>query len=626
MDIKQTLANNIYTKELIVAEMNQSDSNTDYESYLGIISGERDEKTYDWQSDIRIPEFASHFLTQSSIDVGQYFQTRDFVEVKINDSSDAAKKSADAAKECINRTLNRREVNHYLKFVRAKAINNLAGRVWIKCWWEQETREQQIGTRVSIEKLDHDINGEPLVDDFQEPALNEVHTPEFGEVVIKDQFNYDVWDQRNVFVSPEYVYSAQQKEWIIFLSEVTLSELEAMADNNGYFDLDKIGKPASITDTKQESYQKNNYKTESESKAQKPFDLLERYGKTWIIEKNGKVEIGIDDNGDILEGATYEEAIITIVKDRNAKTLIGFDRTHFLDAYGKPYKPVIRGLCYVHPAEDDGMGDGKNVREIQTAIDDTFNLSQDKTVLSTFLSLKGKKSAIEDNSSIYIAPGHMMELDNPSDVEEFKITGDIQAALQQLAYLEDKGRQVDSINETTTGGVPSIASTTATAVGAATQNTNTRINYKSFTFEYTALAEMYWMIQQMTYAFATEETGTKLMGDKLQDFDPSLDYYYTPLSQSIESEQSKAVKRKEWMMLIQTFAQLQHPSSPKMINFALGEFVKLMGDEYENAMNHALDESQPVQSAGQAENPQGIPASNQYGNQQTPEEMAVRSA
>ena len=59
------------------------------------------------------------------------------------------------------------------------------------------------------------------------------------------------------------------------------------------------------------------------------------------------------------------------------------------------------------------------------------------------------------------------------------------------------------------------------------------------------------MIQQMTFLFATEETATKLMGDKARFFNPSLDYTYTPLSQSIEPEASKTIKRREWMTLFQ---------------------------------------------------------------------------
>lgn len=619
MDIReQKLVTGIFN-EITTAQTNQNQDDTDYESYLGILSGERDEKTYDWQSDIRIPVFMAHHLTQSAIEAGQNFQTRDFVEVKINDPSEIAKLSAESAKECLNRTLTRRDLYYYQKFIRGKGINNLSGRVWLKCWWEQEFEERQIGTRIEIEELDVDVNGDPLVEDWQVPATRENHLPVFEEVAVKDKFNYDVWDQRNVFTSNEYVYSAQQKEWIIFRSESTLSKLESLKDQNQYFNLDKIGKPPETTETKEESYQKNNHKNEPKSTAQTPFDVYERYGKAWI--KNGKIGIGSD--GEILDGAKYEECIITIVKDNHGKTLIGFNETHFVDADGNPYKPCIRGLCYIHPSDDNGMGDGQNIREIQTAIDDTFNVSQDRTILSTLPSLKGKRNSVEDNTSIIIEPMGMMMLDDPADVQEFKISPDTMGALQQLAYLEDKGSQVDMINETTTGGVPSIASTTATAVASASQGTNTRQNYKALTYTYTVDVEFYWMILQMTYAFAQEETAIKLMGDKAYNFNPSLDYYYSPLAQSIEPESSKEAKRQKWLTIYQIAMNSQHPDAPRVANQAYGEFVKLMGDEFESSA--FLDESQPMQPGEQTPEQGGVPTQNEYGQPQSMEEMGARA-
>ena len=624
MDIENIIIKEI-ENEIAASEQNQDVSDTDFESYLGLISGERDEKTYEWQSDIRIPVFMAHFLTQASIDVGQYFQTRDFVEVKINDESDAAKNSADAAKEGINRTLNQRHLHHYLKFVRSKGITNLSGRVWLKCWWEQEWETQRTGTQLKPTQLDVDVNGNPLEYDWQEPAIQYTEEDVFEEVAVKDRFNYDVWDQRNVFCSNEYAYSAQDKEWIIFRSEATKQALEDQAEQNEYFNLDKLGEVPETTETKQNTTEKHESKVTADSSAQKEYDIYERYGKAWMILKGDKAEYGIDENG-VKEGAVYEEAIITVAQDKAKKVLIGFKPTHFVDAEGNPYKPAIRGLCYVHPVDDDGMGDGQNVREIQTAIDDTFNISQDRVQLATLPSLKGRKSSIEDNTTIRVEPMGMMELDNPDDVQEFKITDNITGALNQLAYLEDKGRQVDSITEVSTGGVPSIASTTATAVSAASQNTNNRVNYKSLTFEYTALTELYWMIQQMTYAFAQEKTALKLFGEKVYDFDPTLECTYSPLSQSIETEASKMMKRKEWMQILQIASQMQHPSAPKMANYAFGEYVKLTGDEFDNARRNMLDESVPIQGGQDTPQQGGIPTSNEYGQLQTDDQMMAREA
>ncbi len=608
MSADSVLANQIYNDEIIIAQSNQDWSDNNYESYLGILDNVRDDKKYEWQSDIRIPEFISHFLSQAAIDVGQYFGTRDFVEVKINDKADEAKKSAEASKELLNRTLNKRELLHYQKFVRGKGICNLSGRVYLKCWWEQAFEERQIGTKFEI------YDGQ------------EIEVPVFENVAVIDRFNYDVWDQRNVFVSDDYAYTLQQKEWITFRSETTKADLEIDAEKNEYFNLELIGDAPETTDTKQETYQgsasPDGQTKENQSKAEHQYDLFERYGKYWVLETKKGIEIGIDENGAVLDNATYEDVIITIVKSSESKTLIGFKRTHFIDAHGMPFKPCMIGLCYIHPNDDKGMGDGQNQRELQTALDDTFNASQDRVILSTFPSLKGARQSIEDNSSIYIEPGHTMMLEDVNDVQELNISSDISGALNQMQYLENKGRQADSMNETTTGGVPSIASTTATAVSAATSSSNTRVNYKSMTFEYTALLELYWMIQQMTYRFATDKTGFELMGDKLYDFNPTLDYYYTPLSQSIETESSKATKIRDLNTLLQTTINIQHPDAVKTINFLYREIFKLMGDEYENVAQ--LDENTPVQSGGQQGKVEGDSASNQYGLQQSATESGAR--
>ena len=318
---EKALVSEVYG-EVLTSESNQEDNDNDFESYLGIIDGVRDEKTYEWQSDIRIPEFMSHFLTQAGLDVRQYFSTRDFVEVKINDKSPQAKSSADADKELINRTLNKRDLRYYQKYVRARGINNLIGKVYFKCWWEQEFEDQQTGTTFEQEQLDVDINGAPIEFDFQQPATRNNEVPLIEPVAVVDRFNFDVWDQRNVFTSNEYVYNLQDKEWITFRSEATLSKLEQDAETNEYFNLDKIGKAPEITDTKLESYEKGNSRTSNtkqpaNSNAQKPYDIFERYGKSWMVEKKGKLEIGIGENGEVLPKATYEEMIITIVKSES---------------------------------------------------------------------------------------------------------------------------------------------------------------------------------------------------------------------------------------------------------------------------------------------------------------------
>ena len=122
-----------------------------------------------------------------------------------------------------------------------------------------------------------------------------------------------------------------------------------------------------------------------------------------------------------------------------------------------------------------------------------------------------------------------------------------------------------------------LASTTATAIAGADQGTDMRSNYKALTFENTFLTEMYWMILNMTWAFAHPDTGEKLMGDKVENFHPDKEYFYKPLSQSIEPEHSKVNKIKLWTQILGYTTSIPHPDAVKQVNFILTNIYKLNG-------------------------------------------------
>ena len=601
--IQNILTDQVINGEVLVSETNQQFSNDDYEDMISLLDAERQEKNYDWQSDIRIPEFASHVLTQSSIDVSQYFQTRDFVEVYLQDESDEAKASSDSAKELINRTLNQKHLYHYLKFLRGKSINNVVGRVYAKCWWEQKTVREVVGNEIQFEDLDVDVDGNPLVSEGQVPAQRGVEVPIEDDVPVIDRFNYDVWDQRNVFTDNSYVYSLQDKQFVTFRSEMILSEIRQVEELNEYFNLDELEKiqPPHKTEFAMEAADKYISTDPVTSAVEKPYDIYERYGKFWILpDKTGENSIGLDFEGKPLKNANLEEALITVAVSGSKKVLIGFKPTPFIDALGFAYRPIIRGLCYIHLTEDGGLGDGKYVRELQIGIDDTFNVSQDRVMLATLPTFAVNKNSNDDNSSLYFEPGHAMEFNDPQkDVKEFEISDNITGALAQIGMLTAKMQQVDSIQPPSMGDA-GAASTTATAFAGASAATGERSNYKSLTFENTFLIDLYWMIQQMTFAYAKNDTGFELMGEKVFDFDPSKPYFYKPVSQSIEPEYSKIAKRKEWTTLLGYVIQLVgvHPGAVKMVNTIVGEYAKLMGDEQAQIAELLLDENAPVTPQG----------------------------
>lgn len=629
--VEGLIAKHVVDNEYTTAQSNNQDMAESFQSFVDLLDAKRQDKDYDWMSDVRLPQFASIMLTQSSIDVSQYFMTRDFVECYIQDGSAQAKASADASKELINRTLNQRHLNHYLKFVRAKQIAHLNGCVYLVCWWEK------VYNKATVEITPQESAELGGID--MENLEAEIET------CTVDRFNYEVMDPRNVFASPEFTYGAQEKEWIIIRSQRTLQQIKDIAESEGYFNLDLLeggGVLASDTDTAKDTDNIDGVYSSPDTDMSRSFDVLKRYGRFWAIVKDREptlgvpveIEPGIGEDGKPLEKAELIECIITFAVAGGNSILIGFHPTPYYDASGNAFKPIIRGQCYPHPVSDGGFGDGKHGRELQGAIDDTFNMTNDRTRLATIPVFKVRKYANEDNYTIFMEPGHKIELDDPvNDMQELVIRDNIEGGLRQLGMLVEGLQTLTSVFPTTMGSLPADSSTTATAIAGADQRSNQRSNFKSKTFEFTALTELYWMINHMTFAFAEKETGMKLMGDKVQNFDPRLDYFYKPLSQSIESDQSKQQKMQRWIQTLGFISNIQDPRVVQLFFTIIGEIAKLMGDEEAAVVGNALSAGQ-----GQAPTPGGLggPAqqpsmtqpmiamSNQNGVPQSTQEMHTR--
>ena len=644
-----------FMHEYDTCKENQQTDFDDFESYLALLDSERGEKDYDWMSDIHIPEFISHMLTQLSMDVDSYWQSRDFVECYIQDESREALLAADATKELINRTLNQRSLYYYLKFVRARLLNRLDGKVYAECLWNQQTRKAITAYQEVIQELDVDIYDNPIEDPEKQLAkLELVQEPVYGEKVVKDQFEFEILDPRNVFTDNSYVYSIQEKSYVIVRSEKTLSQLKRDKDRAGYFNLDLLEEVATgdETETARETYNKDQDKEYAVSKQEKKFDVLKRYGEDWCIvdamdDMTGlptKVSPGVDKDGEPLEEAELHHVIKEMALSEGSPILIAYHVTPYLDAEDNPFIPVIRGLCYPHPVEDGGFGDAQHAKDLQKAIDDTFNISQDRTMLATIPTFQAKELSLEDNDTLYFEPGHPMMVKEIGDVVEFKIGDNIGGALNQMGILSSKMQQFDATFPTTMGDVPSRASTTATAVAGAEGRSNQRSNFKALTFEHTFDAQLYWMIQQMTWRFAKPETGFKLMGQKVLHFDPTKDYWFKPLSQAIEGEQSKQAKIRNLLQFVQAlspYAQLyaNDPQFKVFLNYLFERSAAYMGDEVVNVSRKLLNPKivpQLNSPEGQGNGQQGggpampqqafqVPTSNQNGMPQGDAEMMARA-
>jgi len=615
-----------------LARRNQGSEDADFSSTIDMLECRRTEKDYEWLSDVFLPEYASIHLTEAAQWVGQYFPTRDFVEVYLGSGVPESKMKAAAAKDYINSMLNVRELHHYQKYVRARSINSTRGCVYVVCSWKQRLKTvKQSGQQPSV--TGYSENGEPITGMI--PIENETTVP------IIDRFEYDVVDPRNVFTDNKYVYSIQDKEWVAIRSEMTYEGLKELEEENGYINLDLLKDDPSnnVTDTSRETDEKAN-----DPKAKpvlKYYDIVEFFRKIWAVVKNRdefgnptEIDYGFTDSGNIKQNAELIEAIVTIAYSGNKKILIRHQPNPFISSIGNPFRPIIRGLCYIHPTKDVGISDGNYGRELQALINDMLNMGIDRSKLSMMPTLKVRRQAYDDNDSIYFEPEHSMIVENSDDITEFKIDGNIESALNIVGIAKSSLQQLESIYPTTMGELPGRASTTATAVAGADAKTNLRSNYKSLTFEYTFLVDFYWMMLQMGYAFMHPITAMKIMGDKAQYFDPEAEFNYQPVSSNIETEYNKQTKIKMYDQILGRLVGMAQavPAIIPIIANILSEISKLMGTEYESigGMIDSLSKAKPIQDAkGGESQPEGggeQPISNQNGAPMSGQETAARDA
>lgn len=630
VEVENALAQRIIDNEYRTAETNAKQSNDDYEDYLGLLNCERSQKKYSWLSNVTIPEFTSLHLLSQGLAAVQNFSTRDFTEVYIGDPK--AVPAAHAEKKLINNTLNQRHLYYYNKIMRANSAKDLDGVVYIRCWWEQKLKTGIIGTETQMIESDVDINGDFIIDRAnQVPDIQFIDVPVEGEIPEYDRFNFDILDRRDVFVSSEYTYSLQEKKRVIIRYRAAIDWLEIHREEMSFFNLALLKDAHIRGDERGKGTHSDDYGIlkgqESDSVPVKDWLIVERYGLDWVVaDGTDGVKPAQKRDGSIEEGAELRNIISAFAVSGTHRILIRFHEVKYQSATGEKYIPLIRWICYVHPTRDEGMGDGKCSKELQYAMDDNVNLINDRTMLSTFPTMIGRKDAMEDNDTIYWEPEHIMRLEDPvGDLRELKISGDISAGSNMIGLFKAEMEQLQAINPSPS---PSTPVQTATAEASAESRTTVRNLFKQFSAEHTFYTEFYWMISQMTWQFAREETILKLMGDTAVDFNPSLAYSYTPITSAIETEHGKRAKIQTYLQMVQVIGSIENPKTPAFLNFIMAEILKLQGAEFEQFKDMLLDES--VGGGGERgslPNQQPlIPSSNQRGFDQSQIETNTRQA
>lgn len=650
-DWTELVSHIVVQREYETDKSNMEGEHKELNDALDMLICDRAEKDYDWMSDIFIPDYPSIHWTQIGELVAQYFSREEKVDCPPSTEGPDDIWKAKAGKSFLNYHLNAIYLHYLQKFIRAMSFNRLGGWCVIKGWYESDVKmvPQQTGTRKVPRETGFDIYGESIetspypsrvvIED--EPIMEEV------KQINIDRPNFDVWPNQDVFMDNKYVYSLQDKDHIIFRSEEKLSELKNRVEACQYFNLEKL-QQESETDTEKATYNKNSNAGDKYDRIVQRFnpdvEILERWG-TWpvlfneegpVIEQteNGTIRAvsGIDDQGNLMEGAQSVEMIITVANIKKGKVLIRFQPNDpQFGGYG--FRPMTRLLCYVHPTKDRGIGDGKYAQELQVGINDTFNMNNDRTRMATFPTIKKRKYALVDNDTLMFGPEHVMELENMDDVDIFQISDNIQGGLIQQDMLFNKLQQITATWTHDMGGVPGRKQPVTTMM-LAEQKSNIRTSLVNLTVEHTGLKELYSMILKMSGLFMQPETLINILGELTPFFDPESEYNFVPVSTAILTEHAKESKIQMWDQILGRIINIPNPNTFLIINFILKEIMELYGKEYGEFANALLDpnainpnylaplmqaqaQQQSAQETGGQQSKKKVATQNQYGNPQS---------
>lgn len=626
------------SEELSVASRNNEKINEDFDAYYNMIHSIRERKPNEWESDIALPEFMSRLLSQIGNFVAQYFGSTDYVAADIDSDDPKDITESKAATKLLNTLLNDKESHYYHKIVRLITYVFTCGYGIIKGSYQQRVVKEFSHYNQQSEYVTDPLTGEYLAEDgtpyadptIQKPSFQVSEVPQYVDRLVVDKPVFDIYPVQNVYMSPEYAYSLNDKEYVIFETEKTLDELKEKEDEMGYVNLNLLEKEEPVGQRGEKTYNKDGKLEEQPTPVVKNFILLERWGKYPAIEKDGVYMPGFDKNGKFSEDAENVECIIHFIKGREKDEpnhIIGFRKSKH------SRRPMCRFLCYVDMVNDSGFGDGEVNRELQRAINDNYNLMNYRTKLAITPAFKGKRFQVDEH--IRKSPDKVILLENLDDLEELTVEDNIQGGIVHQNLLASRMDFSMATAPQTMGMSPDRAET-ATQASIINSRANIRIGMKSMNLEFIGFTEFYDMLLTLCNDFMLPETLEELIGKEMaMAYNPKRKDKFKPVSQALETEESKQYKLKTFQGILGMVSSMPNPKTPFVVNYIIGQMLETLGGTFKHFKKYMFSEDEEANllyqlatgSKGQGSPPVGpgpmAPSQNQMGMpQRQPEQMA----
>ena len=640
-EIQKSLLGHL-SEEIQVARKNNEKTDEDFDVFYNMVHCIRNRKPNEWEADIALSDYTSRLLTQIGNFAAQYFSSTDYVEADI-DSEDAKDvMEAKAAKRLLNILLKDPDAYYFHKVIRLINFVFNTGYGIIKGGYRQRVNSVFSHVEYKSEVVTDPMTGAILADDgmpfadpmMQRPAYNQIEDPIYIDKPEIDKPIFDVYPNKCVLMSPEYCYSLNDKEFVIFTTERTLSQLKDEQEEMGYFNLEFLEKIVPEGKRGEDTYNHDGEIVPQPQPPEKTYILYERWGTYPCKQgKDGEYVPAIDEQGQFEDDYELHECIIHTVSEPSndaPEYVIGFRKSKH------SRRPMVRFLCYVDMVDDNGFGDGAVNRETQIAIDDNYNLMAKRIELATKPAFKGKKFA-GIPEKIRIDPNHVNFLENIQDIEQWVIDGNIQPGIFNHNLLSSH-MDISMATGPITMGMEATRGETATVASIQNQRASIRIGMKSMNLEFIGFSEFYRMLLTLCNDFMLSETLEELIGkDLAMAYNPKRKDKFKPVSQALETEESKQFKIKTLSGLYGQIAPIQNPKTAMTLNMVLGEILETLGKNYKHIKKFLLDDdpnnialyqaytgSKGMGTPMMGQNPMA-PPSNQNGMPQRGPEQAARA-
>jgi hypothetical protein len=114
------------------------------------------------------------------------------------------------------------------------------------------------------------------------------------------------------------------------------------------------------------------------------------------------------------------------------------------------------------------------------------------------------------------------------------------------------------------------------------QKADIRMNLKTSTMEWIGFTEFYDMLLTLCNDFMLPQTLVELIGQDAYAYNPDREDKFEPVSQALETEESKHYKLKILEQMLGRVVAIPNPKTPMVVNYIIGDMLEILGGSFKH--------------------------------------------